>query len=196
VLVIVGCLASLGWLLATGGDSDADDGGSETSNAEAQAQREELMSQTTRFVGAVNTYGPELLDEQNRMSAYREAVSELLSAKFNAGFEESVTIAEAQVAQTGYGRSAQVYAVGVARMDDDTATVLVGFVRTDSYPRPGKPSQRVDQPGNAERWAVSLVHTGGEWLVDNYAVITESPEAEGDPSQQPSEPAGSESGQQ
>jgi hypothetical protein len=102
------------------------------------------------------------------------------------------------VAQSGYGRSARVYAVGVASMDPDSATVLVGFVRTDSYPKPRDPSKRVKLPGNPERWAVELVRTGGEWLVDNYAVISELPdEAQPDeaqpgatPSDQPGTPSG------
>jgi Mce-associated membrane protein len=182
VLVVVGCLVSLGVLLVLDLSDSDDDGGA---SAEPQAEREVLMAQTTQFVLRVNTYGPEMLDDQNRMPEYVAQVSELLSAKFQAGFEQSVAIPEQQVAQAGYGRSAEVFAVGVANMDDDSATVLVGFVRTDSYPKPGQPRKRLEQPGNPERWAVTLVRTEGEWLVDNYAVITETPEAEGDPSQQP-----------
>jgi hypothetical protein len=70
-------------------------------------------------------------------------------------------------------------------MDDDSATVLVGFVRTDSYPKPRDPSKRLKLDGNAERWAVELVLTEGEWLVDNYAVISETPDKT--PGAQPSE---------
>jgi hypothetical protein len=62
--------------------------------------------------------------------------------------------------------------------------VLVGYVRTDSYPKPRDPDKRLKLPGNPERWAVELVRTEGEWLVDNYAVITEQPE--GQPTEQPS----------
>jgi Mce-associated membrane protein len=191
VLVIVGCLASLGFLLVTKSDAASGDAGDAP-----QAQREELMSQTQQFVIRVNTYGPSWLDEQNRMPRYVSGVTELMTAKFAASFEQSVVIPESQVAQSGYGRSAQVYAVGVASMDPDSATVLVGFVRTDSYPKPRDPSKRVKLPGNPERWAVELVRTEGEWLVDNYAVISEIPEdgqpsgaPGGPPSAQPSGPA-------
>jgi Mce-associated membrane protein len=193
VLVIVGSLASLGVLLVTSGDAadaDADAGGL------PQSQREELMSQTQQFVIRVNTYGPSWLDEKNQMPRYVSGVTELMTAKFAASFEQSVVIPESQVAQSGYGRSARVHAVGVASMDADTATVLVGFVRTDSYPKPRDPSKRVKLPGNPERWAVELVRTEGEWLVDNYAVISEIPEdgqpsgaPSGRPSAQPSGPA-------
>ena len=182
VAVIVGCLVSLGVLLVTNDDEAEDTGG------QPQAQREELMTQTQQFVIRVNTYGPSWLDEQNKMPRYVEGVKELLTAKFAAGFEESVLIPEAQVAQSGYGRSAKVFAVGVASMDEDSATVLVGWVRTDSYPKPRDPSKRLKLPGNPERWAVQLVRTQGEWLVDNYAVISEIPE-DGQPSPSPSQGA-------
>ncbi len=105
------------------------------------------MTQTQQFVIRVNTYGPSWLDEQNQMPRYVEGVKELLTAKFAAGFEESVVIPEAQVAQSGYGRSAKVYAVGVASMDQDSAIVLVGWVRTDSYPKPARPQQAAEAAG-------------------------------------------------
>jgi Mce-associated membrane protein len=174
VLVIVGCLVSLGILLFVLDESE----GEGSSGSGPQAQREELMSQTQQFVLRVNSFGPEWLDEQNKMPRYAAGVSELMTAKFAASFEQSVVIPEQQVAQSGYGRSAEVFATGVASMDEDSATVLVGFVRTDSYPKPRDPDKRLKLPGNPERWAVELVHTEGEWLVDNYAVITEQPEGE------------------
>jgi Mce-associated membrane protein len=187
VAVIVACLVFLLVLLVTK-DADADD-----PSGRPQAQREELMSQTQQFVIRVNTFGPSWLDEKNKMPKYVDGVSELMTAKFAASFKESVVIPEAQVAQSGYGRTAQVFAVGVASMDEDSATVLVGFVRTDSYPKPGDPNKRVKLAGNPERWAVQLVHTQGEWLVDNYAVISEIP----DDGQQPTgQPSPTEGGQQ
>jgi Mce-associated membrane protein len=179
--VIVGCLVALLVLVIVKAGAADDD---ETSD-DPQAQREELMSQTQQFVIRVNTYGPSWLDEKNQMPRYVSGVSELMTAKFAAEFEQSVVIPESQVAQSGYGRSAMAHAVGVASMDDDSATVLVGFVRTDSYPKPRDPSKRLKLDGNAERWAVELVLTEGEWLVDNYAVISETPEKT--PGGQPSE---------
>jgi Mce-associated membrane protein len=196
VVVIVACLASLVVLYIDQRDAEGDDGGS---SAAPQDQREELMAQTQQFVIRVNTFGPSWLDEKNQMPRYVEGVSELMTAKFEASFKESVVIPEAQVAQSGYGRSARVYAVGVASMDEDSATVLVGMVRTDSYPKPRDPNKRLKLPGNPERWAVQLVHTQGEWLVDNYAVISEIPDGaqpEGQPSGQASAPASPDGGGQ
>ena len=197
VAVIVGCLISLLVLLLISKDDGADEPAG--AGGAPQAQREELMAQTQQFVIRVNGYGPAYLDEQNKMPDYVDSVVELMTAKFAASFEESVLIPESQVAQSGYGRSAQVYAVGVASMDEDSATVLVGFVRTDSYPKPRDPDKRLKLPGNPERWAVQLVRTEGEWLVDNYAVISEipdtgqgGPQPSGQPS--PSAPASSPGG--
>ncbi len=187
--LILGCLVSLGILLVK------DEGSASDPVGQPQAQREELITQTQQFVIRVNTFGPSWLDEANKMPRYVDGVSELLTAKFAASFKESVVIPEAQVAQSGYGRTAQVFAVGVASMDDDSATVLVGFVRTDTYPRPRDPNKRLKLPGNAERWAVQLVRTQGEWLIDNYAVISEIPEGD-EPSSQPSgQPSGQPTGQ-
>lgn len=182
VAVIVGCLLALAVLAFNLFDVRDDGSGSGGGAAELQSQREELMAQTAQFALRVNTYGPESLDDQNKMPTYVEEVSELMTAKFAASFEQSVVLAEAQVAQAGYARSAKVYVTGVASLDDDAATVLVGFMRVDSYPKPGDPDTRVNQPGNPERWAVQLVHTDGEWVVDNYAVISELPEAAAEPS--------------
>ncbi len=179
VTVVVGCLVSLVFLAV---DRRGDDGDS----ASPQAQREELMSQVSQFVLRINTYGPQLLDAQNKMPDYVEGVSELMTAKFGAGFKESVLIPEQQVAQTGYGRTAQVYAVGVSTMDADSATVLVAFGRTDSYPDPESPDQRVELGEDPERWEVQLVTSDGEWLVDDYTVISETPSTEGDPQDLPS----------
>ena len=184
VVVILACLGSLIYLYVDQRDAK----GEESSASSPQDQREELMSQTQQFVLRVNSFGPAWLDEQNKMPRYAEGVTELMTAKFAASFEQSVVIPEQQVAQSGYGRSAEVFATGVASMDDDSATVLVGYVRTDSYPKPRDPDKRLKLPGNPERWAVELVRTEGEWLVDNYAVITEQPEGEsgGQPSAEPS----------
>ncbi len=179
-MVIVGCLASLVVVLLDRRDAGASGEGS------PQAQREELMAQTSQFVLRINTYGPQLLDAENRMPDYVSGVSELMTAKFAAGFTESVVIPEQQVAQTGYGRSAEVYAVGVSTMDADSATVLVAFGRTDSYPDPKAPEKRVDLPEDPERWQVELVLSDGEWLVDDYSVIAEAPSTEGDPQDLPS----------
>ena len=135
------------------------------------------MSQTQQFVIRVNTYGPSWLDEQNQMPRYVDGVTRADDRQVRGQLrgERGRSRRRRSPSRATAARPRSI-AVGVASMDQDSATVLVGFVRTDSYPKPGDPNKRLKLPGNPERWAVQLVRTQGEWLVDNYAVISEIPE--------------------
>ena len=169
VLLVVLLLASAGalaWLL-TERRGEADD---------AQAERDAVMSQTRQFVLRLNTYGPDQLDDQKHLPDYRDQVLEVITPKFAADFEKSgLPIAEQTVAQAGYGRSAQVFGVGVESIDADSATAIVAAGLTGSYPDPKHPddaSKRVDADQDVLRWEVDLVKTDGHWLVDDYAPVT------------------------
>ncbi|HEY0949967.1 hypothetical protein [Nocardioides sp.] len=169
VLLVVLLLASAGvlaWLL-TERRGEADD---------AQAERDAVMSQTRQFVLRLNTYGPEQLDNQKHLPDYRDQVLEVITPKFAADFEKSgLPIAEQTVAQAGYGRSAEVFGVGVESIDADSATAIVAAGLTGSYPDPKHPddrSKRVAADQDVLRWEVDLVKTDGHWLVDDYAPVT------------------------
>lgn len=171
--LVLGVLAALvvasvgvsGWLLAAPGP-DPD---------EAQARRELVMGKARQFMLAVNTYGPDDLADDGTMPDYRERVSELITPKFRTDFEENVRFAEQTVAQAGLGRTAEVHGVGVATLDEDSATVLVAGSFTNSYPRGGRgdrADERVEDRPAPFRVEVELVHTGGEWLVDTFTPVT------------------------
>jgi len=169
VVLVVLLLASAGaiaWLL-TERRGEADD---------AQAARDAVMSQTRQFVLRLNTYGPDQLDGQKHLPDYRDQVLEVITPKFAADFEKSgLPIAEQTVAQAGYGRSAEVFGVGVESIDADSATAIVAAGLTGSYPDPKHPddaSKRVDADQDVLRWQVDLVKTDGHWLVDDYAPVT------------------------
>ncbi len=169
VVLVVLLLASAGvlaWLL-TERRGEADD---------AQAERDAVMSQTRQFVLRLNTYGPDQLDDQSHLPDYRNQVLEVITPKFAADFEKSgLSIAEQTVAQAGYGRSAQVFGVGVETIDADSATAIVAAGLTGSYPDPKHPddeAKRVDADQDVLRWEVDLVKTDGTWLVDDYAPVT------------------------
>ena len=169
VVLVVLLLASAGaiaWLL-TERRGEADD---------AQAARDAVMSQTRQFVLRLNTYGPDQLDGQKHLPDYRDQVLEVITPKFAADFEKSgLPIAEQTVAQAGYGRSADVFGVGVESIDADSATAIVAAGLTGSYPDPKHPddaSKRVDADQDVLRWQVDLVKTDGHWLVDDYAPVT------------------------
>jgi type II secretory pathway pseudopilin PulG len=169
VVLVVLLLASAGvliWLLADRrGEAD-----------ELQSQREAVMSQTEQFVLRLNTYGPDDLDDQGTLSAYRDSVSEVITPKFASDFEQSgLPIATQTVKQAGYGRTAEVFGVGVQTLDSDSATAIVAAGLTGSYPDPKHPddaSKRVSGGEDVLRWEVDLVRTDGKWLVDDYSPVT------------------------
>jgi len=131
------------------------------------------MSQARQFALRINTYGPDLLDAKSgQMPKYRAQVEEVITAKFRASFEkDGVPLAEASVSQTGLKRTAQVYSTGVAAIDDGTATVLVAGSFTNAYPKKKGSSTYGAADPEPYRFEVSMVKTGGKWLVDNFAPV-------------------------
>lgn len=166
VVVLLASAGALAWLL-TERRGEADD---------TQATRDAVMSQTRQFVLRLNTYGPDQLDDEGHLVAYRDQVLEVITPKFAADFEESgLPIAEQTVAQAGYGRSVEVFGVGVEAMDADSATAIVAAGLTGSYPDPKHPddeAKRVEADQDILRWEVDLVKSDGAWLVDDYAPVT------------------------
>lgn len=135
----------------------------------SQSQRDEVMSVARQFMLAINTYGPGLVDDKGQMPQYRSDVSALITPKFQASFDQSVTIAE-QTATAGLTRAADVFATGVADLDQDSATVLVAGSFTNSYK--DKKGKTVDDEPAPFRVAVSVVRIGGDWLVDDFSPVT------------------------
>lgn len=134
-----------------------------------QAQRETVMSQTRQFMLRMGTYGPDMLDDDKSMPDYRKRVTEVITPKFATSFDESVTIAEKLVAQSGQERGSDVYATGVGAIDDDSATVLVSGAFTLGYGKSEELPERLPF-----RLEVSLVKIDGDWLVDDYTPVTEA----------------------
>lgn len=140
--------------------------------------REAAMSQARKFTIALDTYGPDLLGpDKKTMPAYRKRVSALLTPKFQTAFDQNAQIAEATVSSQGAGRTADVYALGTASIDHDTATVLVVGMQRLTYPvKPGS-SKRVAVAQQQIRWDVQLVKTHGAWLVDGYTPAEQAPDS-------------------
>lgn len=165
LLASAGCLV---WLLAERRGGASDD----------QAARDAVMRQTEQFVLRLNTYGPDQLDDQGHLPEYKKQVAAVITPKFAADFDKSgLPIAEQTVAQAGYGRVAKVFGVGVVSVDEGTAKTIVAASFTSSYPDPqhrDDPSKRVQSQPDVLRWVVTLVQTGGRWLVDDYSPATDS----------------------
>jgi len=177
VLVVV-IIASLGYL----GTRVAKDGtgsgwGRVTSAFSAddslQTDRDAAMSQARQFALRINTYGPDMLDAKSgQMPKYRSQVEAVITAKYRADFEkDGVPLVEATVSQLAVKRTAQVYSTGVAAIDDDTATVLVAGSFTNAYPKKKGSSTYVPADPEAFRFEVSMVKTGGRWLVDSFTPV-------------------------
>lgn len=172
VVLLVAAVGCLAWVLAERRGAATD----------AQRERDAVVRQTEQFVLRLNTYGPEDLDAQGRLADYRDRVLEVMTAKFGTDFEQSgLSLAEQTVAQSGYGRTAEVFGVGVDSIDDDSATVIVAGSLTGSYPDPKAAeddSKRTDDQPAVLRWSVDLVRVDGEWLVDDYTPVSAEGEGE------------------
>ena len=160
VLALLASVGTLAWLLATR-RGEADD---------EQRQREAVMSQAQQFMLRLNTYGPDLLDDQGQMPKYRELVSAVITPKFKTSFEEGVVAAEQTVAKAGLSREAKVFATGVSTIDADSATALVAGSFTNSYP--DAKGRLVPDESAPFRIQVSLVRSRGTWLVDDFTPVT------------------------
>jgi Mce-associated membrane protein len=166
--VVLGCLVASLVALGRAGWS-VDDLVEEKANP--QSERDQVMAVARSFVTQFSSYGPDDLDEQNRMPGYVERVEKLLTAKFATSFEQSVQFAEQTVVQQKITRVGQVYAVAVEQMTDDSARVLVAGRDSISVPNPEKPSEQLPYGDQTFRYEVDLVHTGGEWLVDDFGPV-------------------------
>lgn len=139
------------------------------SGTNSQSERDEVMSVGRQFMLAINTYGPNLVDDSGQMPQYRDDVTKLITPKFQASFDQSVTIAE-QTAKAGLTRSAEVFATGVSDLDQDSATVLVAGSFVNSYQNKKGKTVR-DEPAPF-RVAVSIVRIDGTWMVDDFSPVT------------------------
>lgn len=165
VLALLTSAGVLVWLLADRrGQADG-----------VQAEREAVMAQTDQFVLRLNTYGPDLLDDQGKMPDYAKRVTAVITPKFAADFEEQgLPIAESTVKEAGYGRSATILGTGVESIDADSASVIVAASLTASQPDPKHPndeSKRIQGDADVLRWEVDLVKVDGSWLVDGYTAV-------------------------
>jgi hypothetical protein len=141
--------------------------------AVVQSDREAAMAATEQFVLRVNTYGPKLLDADGQMPEYRSRVKAVITPKFAASFDKSVSVAEQSVKSYGLDRTCAVFATGVEVIDSDSAQVLVaGSISQTVRNRTGR-RVPTGEP-SPFRLRVSLDRIDGSWLVDDYQPVTTS----------------------
>lgn len=129
-------------------------------------QRDQARSLAKTFVERFNTYGPAMLDDNDKLPDY-VGVAKLMTDKFGAVFDDNACLAEQTVAQTGIDRKATVQAVGISAIDDDSAKALAGGIVESSYPDPKDADKRVDFAPQRFRYEVSLVRQDGRWRIDD-----------------------------
>ncbi|SDD33578.1 hypothetical protein [Nocardioides lianchengensis] len=170
VVVLLGAAGTVVWLLVDGRASgdDADDLGPE---------RDTVMSQTRQFVLRSQTYGPDDLDADKKLTEHRESVEEVTSDKFDAAYDESLPFLEQAVAERGVGQTTKVLGIGVQYLDDDSARVLVGGESTFTL----ADDQGEEQAPRTQtfRQVIDLVKVDGDWLVDEANIADQ---ASGQPS--------------
>jgi Mce-associated membrane protein len=175
MLLVLGSLGYLGHrVVADGTGGGAHRVASAFSAADPlQQQRDQVMSQARQFALRINHYGPDQLDAgKTTMSAYKTSVEQVVSAKFRADFEgNGLPLVEASVSQAGVKRTTQVYAVGVAAIDTDTATAMVAGSFTNAMPKKAGSATYVASEPEPYRFEVSLVKSGGTWLVDSFTPV-------------------------
>ncbi|NYI80825.1 hypothetical protein [Nocardioides panzhihuensis] len=167
VAVILAAVGYVGWQLTRGAEESV------------VSQREQAMAAADKFVGRVNTYGPEDIgSDKKTMPEYREQVGELLTPKFEKSFLSNVAFAEATVVQQSVGRTSDVHSTAVAGLDEDSATVLVVAELAISYPKSEGSEERVEAARQLARTEVELVKQNGKWLVDDWYPAEEAPTTE------------------
>lgn len=168
VVVILAAVGYVGWQLTRGADESV------------VSQREQVKAAADKFVGRVNTYGPEDIgSDKKTMPEYRKEVGALLTPKFEKSFLGNVAFAEATVVQQGVGRTANVHSTAVAGLDEDSATVLVVAELAISYPKAEGSEERVEAARQLARTEVELVKQNGKWLVDDWYPAEEAPKTDG-----------------
>lgn len=119
--------------------------------------RADVVRAAERFTVQVNQYDDESVED------YKASVSEMLSTKFRAEFDQAMEDIVGQVQEAEMDSEGTVLASGVATIDDDSARVLVvadALVKTV-----------FDERQRHFRWEVSLVKVDGEWLVDDFTPV-------------------------
>jgi len=163
LLLLVALVAALA-VLGTRSWSAREDAPPAAGSYGPASDRDDVMAATRKFVVAVNTYGPDDLDSNGHLTAWKKRVDALLTTKNRTAFDKTVEFPEQMVAQTSFSRTAKVYGLGVAMVNADHATVLAAVEVTDRY---GKDAPA---PG-LRRWQVGLVKVKGAWLVDEYEAV-------------------------
>jgi hypothetical protein len=161
-LVLAGVLAvalvfSIAWL-AVGITRRAD------AEESRQAARDAVMLRVREYVKEAWNYGKADLDDQNKLSGYSDRVKPLITTSFATDFDKALPAIEQLIAQQGFARTTTLDHVGVERLDDDSATVLVNGQITET--QRGKQLQP-----SPYFWRLDLDRVDGTWRVSDLSGV-------------------------
>lgn len=172
VLLAVLAVACLGFVAWAGYDKWRTGAVTDEVSAEA-AERDQVQELASQFVKEFHTYGPDDL-EGNQLVGYDDRVSPLMTAKFQAAFEQGLAVNAGAVAQLSTRSAGDATAAGVASIDDDSAEVLVGGWVLLAYQHPDDPDEDVVGDRESVRYRVVLRQIEGDWLVDRLCNIDQA----------------------
>ena len=139
-----------------------------------QTERDQVMAVARSFVTEFSTYGPEDLDDQNKMPAYVERVEKYLTPQVrDRASSRTSQFAEQTVAQPQVTRVGQVYADGRRTLEDDSAGCWWPAPTRSRCRTPTSADELVPSASSTFRYEVDLVHTRASgWSTTSATVDT------------------------
>lgn len=154
-VLAVALVASIAWLAV--GIS-----GRESAEDSRQGARDAVMLRAREYVKEAWNYGKADLDDNKKLTGYSERVKPLITTSFGTEFEKTLPVLEQLVDKQGFARTTTVDHLGVERLDDDSATVIVNGQITES--QQGKQLQPTPY-----FWRLDLDQVDGTWRVSDLS---------------------------
>jgi hypothetical protein len=156
-VLVAALVASIVWL-AVGLTRRAD------AEESRQGARDAVMLRVREYVKEAWNYGKADLDDKNRLTGYGERVRPLITTSFGTEFDKTLPVLEQLIAQQGFSRTTTVDHLGVERLDDDSATVLVnGQIAETQQDKQLEPSPYF--------WRLELDRVDGSWRVSDLSGV-------------------------
>lgn len=139
-------------------DNEAD------ANRESQTERSTVMLRTRDWVLAALNYDKGDLGADGKMTAFGEKVTALQTTTFNAQYEKTLPGLRQLVGEEGFTRVTTVQRTGVERIDDDSASVLIAGLISETQ-------KQTEVPPVPYQLLVDLEKVQGKWLVADFTDV-------------------------
>lgn len=154
-VLAVALVASIAWLtVGLAGRADTEDS--------RQGSRDAVMLRAREYVTEAWNYGKADLDDDKKLTGYSERVKPLITTSFGTEFDKTLPVLEQLVDQQGFARTTTVDHLGVERLDNDSATVIVNGQITETQ------QSKQLQP-TPYFWRLDLDQVDGTWRVSDLS---------------------------